>query len=136
MGTRGIHTFDDDLNLDWLIDLSDSKPLPFLKNCLDLKGVEEMEIFACIGVLCASVIVDAILNGPTKDLPEDALAWLKTNKKLKVRPLVPAAITGLERLLEDDSEMNSEWQTEKKLYPKWKKSIVELKKRLEKLHIS
>jgi hypothetical protein len=132
MGSWGIHTFEDDLNLDWLIDLGDARPLPFLKECLDLSGVDDMEIFACTGVLCASVMIDALLNGPTPDLPEDALAWLKKNKKLKVSPLIPAAIAGLGRLLDDDSELNSEWQGDKKHYPKWKKSVLALKKRLEK----
>ena len=134
MGAWGIHTFEDDHNLDWLNDLLEAdKPSAFLKECLDLSDIDEdeMEYMPCTGVLCAAVMIDGLLHGPTDDLPEDVLVWLQQNKKLKVAKLVPNAISGLERLLQDGAEMNDLWKENKKLYPKWKKRILDLKARLE-----
>jgi hypothetical protein len=134
MGAWGFKTFEDDSSLDWLGDLGEEeKPLPFLKECLNLDGIDYMEYFHCTGVLSSAVMIDGLLNGPKEDLPEEALEWLKANTKLKVAPLVPIAIDGLERVLGDDSELNELWRENKELYPKWKKSIVDLSVRLEKV---
>ena len=131
MGAWGIATFEDDLNLDWLCDLEEEeRPLAFLTECLNLKGIKELEYMHCTGVLCAAVMIDAILNGATKDLPESAIAWLENNKKLKVQKLLPAAIEGLDRVLGDKSEMNETWAENADLYPKWKKHVNGIKKRL------
>lgn len=131
MGAWGAKTFEDDHNLDWLGDLVDEKPLPFLKECLNLDGLDYLEYMHCTGVLCSAVMIDGLLNGPADDMPEEALEWLKSNKKLKVASLVPSAIEGLERVLGDDSEMNDLWRENKKLYPKWKKSVLDLTSRLK-----
>ena len=134
MGTFGIHTFEDDHCLDWFSDLLDvDRPTTFFKECLDLSDIDEdeMEYMPCTGVLCAAVMIDGLLNGPTDDLPEDVRDWLQQNKKLKVAKLVPDAVSGLDRLLQDGSEMHDLWKENKKLYPKWKKRILDLKTRLE-----
>lgn len=136
MGAWGIQTFEDDHNLDWFDDLTDEeKPLAFFKECLDLSEIDddEMEYMPCTGVLCTAVMIDALLNGPTDDLPENVLKWLEENKKLKVAKLVPDAISGRDRLLQDGSEMNDTWKEEEDLYPKWRKQVLDLKDRLEKL---
>ena len=136
MGAWGIRTFEDDQNLDWLGDLIDQeKPLAFFKECLDLSEIDEdeMEYIACTGVLCTAVMIDALLNGPTGDLPEEAVAWLEENDKLKVRKLVPDAMDGLDRLLEDGSEMNDLWKENEELYPKWKQQVLDLKARLQRV---
>ena len=134
MGTFGIHTFEDDHCLDWFGDLLDAdRPTTFFKECLDLSDIDEdeMEYMPCTGVLCAAVMIDGLLNGPTDDLPEDVRDWLQQNKKLKVAKLVSDAVSGLDRLLQDGSEMHDLWKENKKLYPKWKKRILDLKNRLE-----
>ena len=133
MGAWGFKTFEDDSSLDWLADLADAKPHQFLRECLDLDGIDCLEYMHCTGVLCSAVMIDGLLNGPTDDLPEEALEWLKTHKKLKVTPLVPLAIEGLDRLLEDESELNELWRENTELYRNWKKSIVDLSVRLEKV---
>ena len=132
MGAWGIHTFEDDSNLDWLDDLVfQEKPIAFFKMCLDLKGIDYLEYMACTGVLCTAVMIDALLHGPTKDLPDDARYWLESNKKLDVTKLIPAAIAGLKRFFEADAELNELWSENKALYAKWKKPIVALQARLE-----
>lgn len=106
--------------------------MAFLKECLNLEDTDELEYMACAGVLGAAVMVDGLLNGPTDDLPEEATDWLKSHKSLKVAPLIPAAIAGLDRLLDETSEINALWMENEELYPQWKSSILALQKRLKK----
>ena len=95
MGASGIHTFEDDETLGWLDDLIEqTKPFAFFKECLNLEDhdIAYLEYTPCAGVLGTSVMMDALLNGPTKDLPEQAIEWLDSHKSLKVEKLVPAAL--------------------------------------------
>lgn len=69
---------------------------------------------------------------PTEDLPVEAVEWIEQHHKLNVAPLVPSAVAGVKRLLDDTSELNELWQSNKKLYPKWKSQITTLGQRLEK----
>ena len=81
MSAWGIHTFEDDQLADWLVDLVDQeKPMAFLKECLNLEDIDELEYMACAGVLGAAVMVDGLLNGPTDDLPEEATGLSRTNR--------------------------------------------------------
>lgn len=133
MGAWGIATFEDDSSLDWLCDLvEEERPLAFLKECLNLKGIDELEYMHCTGVLCAAVMIDALLNGATRDLPDSAVEWLANYKQLKVQKLVPAAIAGLDRVLGDNSEMNETWAEDSALHAKWKRRVNSIKKRLSK----
>lgn len=134
MGAWGYLTFEDDESLDWLSDLCDQdSPSSFLKECLNLKGIDYLEYQACTGVLCAAVMIDGLLNGPAKDLPEEAIQWLASHPKLRVSRLVAPAISGLERLLGGDAELHELWKENRELYPKWKMRIQSLKRRLKKL---
>jgi len=95
-----------------------------------------MEYMACTGVLCTAVIIDALLNGPTDDLPEEALRWLREHRELKVAPLVGGAIAGIDRVLEDGSEMNQLWIENEDLHPEWEKSVLDLRGRLQRVSAS
>jgi hypothetical protein len=133
MGAWGIHTFEDDHNADWLDALIENEqPLAFFRECLDLEGIDELEYMHGTGVLCPAVMIDALLHGPTADLPREALEWLEKHKKLKVARLLPKAIAGLDRLLDDTSEMNELWKDNEELYPQWRKRILALRRRLKK----
>ena len=135
MGAWGIQFFEDDQNLDWLQDLLDQdQPVAFFRECLDLSEIDEgeMEYMDCTGVLCTAVMIDALLNGPAESLPEDAVAWAKENQQQRVNQLVPAAIAGLDRLLEDGSEMNDLWKENTQLCSQWKRQVLDLQARLRK----
>jgi hypothetical protein len=133
MGAWGIHTFEDDHSLDWLNDLADQEqPARFFAECLDLEDDDELEYMGCTGVWCTAVMIDGLLNGPTKDLPEPAREWLDSHNKVRVMRLLPAAIAGLERLLDPSSELTALWMENEELYPKWRRGIVSLRNRLKK----
>jgi hypothetical protein len=132
MGAWGIQPFEDDETADWLGDLIDATPLPFLKECLDLEGIYYLEYMHCAGVLGSAVMIDGVLHGSKGNLPEEAVEWIDEHKKLKVAPLVPAGIEGLNRLLGEDAELHELWRENEELYPQWKKLMLDLKARLQK----
>jgi hypothetical protein len=132
MGAWGTKPFEDDETLDWLDDLMEQrKPGEFLKECLDLEGIDYLEHQQCAGVLGTAVILDALVNGAREDLPDAAREWVEENRKLAVKPLVPMAIAGLDRLLADDSELHELWRENDKLYPEWKSRITRVRDRLQ-----
>lgn len=95
MGAHGINTFDEDHAADWLADLCDQEdPKDFFRECLDLDGIEDLEMMESAGVIGTCVMIDGILHGPTSDLPEDAVDWINAHKKLAVRRFLPKAIAG------------------------------------------
>lgn len=131
MGAWGHLTFEDDETLDWLGDLIDAdKPIAFLKECLDLEDEEELDYTAGAGAIGSAVIIDALLNGPTADLPEEAVEWLGGHEKLKVAPLVPSAIAALDGAMGEDSELNELWSENEELYPQWKAHLLAARSRL------
>jgi hypothetical protein len=71
-----------------------------------LEEIEYLEMMHCAGVLGTCVMIDGILNGPTDDLPDDAIDWLSSNKKLAIKRLLPQAVEGLDAILGEESEMN------------------------------
>lgn len=63
-------------------------------------------------------------------VPEDAVVWIATHRKFPVKHLLPKAITGLDAVLGDNCELHDLRKENKKLCPKWRKTVVELKNRL------
>ncbi len=132
MGAHGINIFDEDHACDWLSDLCDhDDPKEFFRECLNLSDADEyLEVMQCAGVLGTSVIIDGILNGSAKELPEEAVEWIAEHKNLSVQRLVPKAISGLDAVLGEESELNDLWKENEELYPEWRRQIEELKERL------
>lgn len=135
MGAWGTGIFEDDSMLDWVADLEDAKrPLSFLSECLDIKGIDYLEYESCASVLGASAIIDGLLNGAPADSPVSVIEWLASNKSLKVAKLVPIAIVSLEAVISEKSELNDLWSENQELYSKWKADICALRDRLAKHH--
>lgn len=133
MGAHGTNPFDEDHAADWLADLCDQDdPKAFFQECLDLDGIDDLEMMACAGVMGTCVMIDGILNGPGPSLPDEAIDWISRHKKLAVKRLLPKAIAGIDAVLGDHSELNDLWKENKKLYPKWRKSVADLRTRLAK----
>lgn len=131
MGAHGINAFDEDHAADWLADLCDQEdPKDFFRECLDLDGIEYLEMMESAGVIGTCVMIDGILHGPAPDLPEDAVDWITEHKMLAVKRFLPKAIAGLDAILGDDCELHDLWKEDKELYPKWKKMVSDLRTRL------
>lgn len=133
MGSWGPRTFEDDIACDWLEDLYDSDPIAFFKHCLDLRGQEELEFLACVGVLCTAELIHGLLSEPRDGIPEAALQWIDEHELL--RPLllsaVPDAVDGLARVLLPDSQMRIRFEDQDELLDAWIEQVQELRHRLQ-----
>jgi hypothetical protein len=135
MGTWGLGTFDDDIACDWLEDLFDSDPFAFFVQCLDLPPRDDLEFLACTGVVCTAEMVHGLIREPRGGLPGAALLWIEQHRELNVRPLVPAAIAGLHRVIHHNSEMHVRWEDHQELYASWLERISELVGNLESIGV-
>jgi hypothetical protein len=116
-----------------LEDLHDSDPHAFFVHCLDLSGIDDLPYLACIGVVCTAEMIHALLCRYRPGMPPWAGPWIAAHRNLVVRPLVPAAIAGLRRVLEVDSEMHQRWQDNEEFYDCWLEGVNDLLERLEKV---
>lgn len=92
MGAHGISTFDEDHAADWLADLCEQEdPKDFYRECLDLDGIEYLEMMESSGVIGTCVIIDGILNGKPPDLPDASSA---NSKFAEDEPEIEAACAG------------------------------------------
>jgi hypothetical protein len=127
MGTWGLGTFEDDLACDWLEDLHDSDPLAFFVQCLTLTESQELDLLACIGVVCTAEMMHALLREPRSGLPPLARHWVDAHKSLHVLPLLPQAITGLAQVLRSDSEMYQRWEDHQDGFEDWLRQTDDLR---------
>ncbi|TWU47125.1 DUF4259 domain-containing protein [Rubripirellula reticaptiva] len=129
MGSWGPRTFEDDIACDWLEDLLDSDPIAFFDHCLDLSEPGALGMLACVGIVCTAEMIRGLLCGPREGLPEAAHRWLERNNSLDVlvQSLVPSTVDGLDRVLNDDSEMYQQWEDAGPELDAWRRQIESLK---------
>lgn len=132
MGTWGITTFEDDEALDWLSELDSIDDASLLEESIqpDEYDMTFLDAGEAARILCAAEIIAGIVAFPSVYLPEEAKDWIRAHKDLNVSSLVPLATTMIDRVLSDESELNELWQENEEDYPKWKKMLLDLKKRL------
>lgn len=111
MSSWGHRTFDDDIALDWLEDLHESEPIAFFRHCLDLTDQQDLCFLACVGVVCTAEVIHAIIATPRLGMPVSAKEWCCNQESIQqsATELVPQAITALDRVLQDSSEMWVRW---------------------------
>ncbi|MCG8652644.1 MAG: DUF4259 domain-containing protein [Pirellulales bacterium] len=126
MGTWGMGAFDNDVAGDWLEDLADSDPIAFFRHCLDLSDQDYLEQVACVGVVCTAEILHGLLRSPRPELPETACRWIADHSTLMPFELVPAAIDGMEAVLDEPSEMRELWEDEAEHYAQWQAYMAQL----------
>jgi hypothetical protein len=130
MGAWGLGTFDDDIACDWLEDLGESDTTAFFRVCLDLRGHGDLEYVACVGVLCTAEMIHALLCGPRDGLPGAANEWLRKSPVVSAEQLVPSAIEGLKRILDNQSAMHQLWEDSNGSYQQWIDRVTDLADRL------
>ena len=128
MGAWGYKTFEDDTTCDWVWELADSSdPLQFIKESLSLDGSEDyMEYDSCAAVLAASEAVYSIAFGLREDPPEDFKSWVSSHSDLNVSDVSPLCLTGLSRLLSENSELHELWTENDELYSKWRANVQQM----------
>lgn len=130
MGTWGIKTFDNDGTSDWLWDLEESDDTSILRQALEPEETEYLEAPDGEIIIAAAEIINAIRNGQREGLPENALRWIEDHKGLDVSSLVKKAISMLDRVLAENSELNELWEENEEDYPQWQADVTDLQKKL------
>jgi hypothetical protein len=128
VGAWGHRTFEDDTTCDWVWELAEtSAPVAFLKESLNVDGLDDyMEYDACASVLAASEAVYSVIFGIRDDPPDDFKNWVSAHSDLDLASVIPDCVTGLKRLLAENSELNELWEENEDLYPRWRENVQQL----------
>ena len=131
MSSWGFRTFEDDIACDWLEDLFDSDPIAFFVKCLDLRGIDNLDFLACVGVVCTSEMLRGVVAGPRPRLPEIATHWCPEYHELNCQWLLPQAVAAMKRILAPDSEMRVRWEDNGEQFECWLSHQTELTRDLQ-----
>jgi Domain of unknown function (DUF4259) len=132
VGTWDTKTFDNDAAMDWAGELAISNDLSICERSLDPEELRGYYLQApdCVGILCAAEVLAALSGQPSPDLPEEVQRWVETHGRLDPKPLLPAAIAKLERVIAKHSELDEVWRENQDDYPDWRAGVDDLKARL------
>jgi hypothetical protein len=126
MGTWGVKTFENDGSLDWLYTLEECDDTSALEDALNPEDVNDLDATDGEMILAASEVILGILKSPREGLPEEAIKWIKSHKKLEVSPLVSRAVNLIGKVIEKDSELKELWEENEEDFPKWKEDVEDL----------
>src|SRR5262245_11665621 len=112
MGTWDTKTFDNDAAMDWAGELAVTNDLSICERSLDPEELRGYYLQApdCVGILCAGEVLAALSGQASPDLPEEVQRWVETHGRLDPKPLLPAAIAKLERVIAKHSELDEVWR--------------------------
>ena len=82
--------------------------------------------------LCASEALAVVLGVPSANLPENLKELLDDVQPAGASALVPWAISALQSLTGEHSELNDLWRENEADYPQWLAHVVQLRDRLSK----
>ncbi len=134
MGAHGYEIFHDDANCDFAAEIADfGDAIQEFSNAFERAcKAEYLDYDEGSAALVSAVIIDAILNDTIyPDETENFRTFVDTNKKLSVDKLKKSAVKALDRVLDEDSELNELWNENEEDYPKWRGVIVQLQNRLK-----
>lgn len=132
-GAWGLASFDNDDAMDWVASLEQADDLSVLDAAFssvdpNSKYVEAPE---CSMALAAAEVVAAARGQPAKDLPAEAVAWLKRERPTIGPELVKRARNSVTFCREsENSELRQLW-AESKQYQAWLKDTEQLLARLK-----
>lgn len=141
MGAFGTEFFDDDAACDFIADAVDSdNARELFENSFNVAlNSDYLDCDECYAVIVSAVFIDALCHGTKYDTEifydEEADvnsfdSFVDKNKSLQFSDLQETAVNALKCVLSDDSELNSLWQENEELYPKWRRNVEELIERL------
>lgn len=132
MGTWGIKTFDNDGNSDWIYDLEEFDDLSLIEEALSPGDTEYLEAPDGEVILAAAEIINGIRAKPREGLPGEAVDWINNHKTLDVSGLIEKAITMIDLVLSEKSELRELWEENEEDFPQWKADVLDLKEKLGK----
>ncbi len=133
MGDWDVGAFYNDTAKEWLIELmsgeSTSAILRAIVNVAKLPASDYLQAPECEVAVAASELVVAARGKPSSQLPVDAATWIANRKFVAGKEVVAMALKVLRRV-EENSELRELW-ADTDSGNDWKRSISDLKKRLE-----
>lgn len=127
MGAWGHRTFQDDSACDWVYDLEAAEdPLQFLDESLTPEDTDYIEYDDGCAILGACETIYGIKHESREPQAEAFTKWVDNHKSLDVSSLVPKAITAVQSVLGEDSELNELWSENPEFYSQWRARIEEL----------
>ena len=139
MGAWGHGHFEDDSAWDFMDEIEEADdPKEVIDAALDTAiNAEYLESDDGNAVIVAATYVDRQQNGtifssPGRDEPLNVDTFPDRHPDVDFSDLKNKAIQALQRLLDDDSELNELWSDNEELYPAWKQGVEVLIQRLNK----
>ena len=134
MGAWGHGFFEDDTACDFAEEIEESKKVKqlFHNSFEEATNAEYLEYDQCHAVIISAVYLDALINRTEYEAPDEESfnSFLAANKKLVLDDLKENAVGALQRVLNDNSELNELWAENAELYSKWRQNILDLIQRL------
>ena len=130
MGAWGIKTFENDDASDWIYGLEEASDLSLIEDTLKLAESDYLEEPDGCNILAALEVILVLQGKACSGLPEEASAWAAKHVSLDTTSLVSLAITSLERVLSEDSEIKELWE-ESEDFQNWRSDVLSIKAALE-----
>ncbi|KAF2079496.1 DUF4259 domain-containing protein [Flavobacterium sharifuzzamanii] len=137
MGAWDYGIFDDDTAYDFFDEITENAQTFFKSSFEKAINSEYVDYDDCHAVTVSGAFIDNLLNGTkyrndNEDNEDETNVNLfgSLNRDLKIDNLRPLAVSALEKIISDNSELNELWSENEELYPKWKQNIQDLINRL------
>ena len=127
MGAWGTGVFEDDTSCDLLCDALEDDAKKFIQETISSQDAEYLEYTEGHAFIVSGVIADSILNQASYDHETEGFdEWMDQQQPDSLLEFVPDIVTGLKRVISEDSELNELWQENEEEYPEWKSNIEEI----------
>lgn len=132
MGAWGVGVFDNDDALDWLDELQSVNDLQTIADAIKsvIENQHYLEETEGAKLLCACQVLLALKGFPTETLPDAALDWVKKHTDLDISTVASLALQGIDKILDENSELQQLWEENEEDYPIWRESVLLIKQRL------
>lgn len=135
MGAWGHRTFEDDTSLDQIEDwMEAADPIDQMAQAIETALASQyLDYTDGHSISVAAAVLDYALVGtdPEEDTDLDGLqVWLEALGQDRLRLLLPGVLSGLDRLLGEESELAELWAENEEAYPAWRQVLLDRQVRL------
>lgn len=125
MGAWGMGVFDDDTSCEIIEDAIDEGTSidVLISKALESSSSDYIEYTECHEIIVAGAMANALVNGAVYEGVEDLSSWLESQNKEMATPHKNNLVSALNRVLEENSELNELWSENEDDYPTWKGNI-------------
>jgi hypothetical protein len=137
MGTWGHGHFEDDTAFDFMAEVEESDdPKKIFNDAFDFAiSVDYLEFSEANAVIVSAAYVDGQINGtkfssPADEDPLEVDSFPNRHPDLDFTDLKEKSVLALQKVLNDNSELNELWAENEELYPVWRLGIEQVIERL------